>query len=440
MSDVQIREMGGVYTLVWEQEGIGVRIDRLVEDSKFSVTGEVQIKLVGRHIHQARMNLTSTRGRADVIRQCTSRQGAEHIDWNSFLEEASITVLEKFRTGASVIDFLDYEPPNKSNFLFDPFLLDGEANLIYGAGGSGKSYFASYVAAHVSKGYIAPDGFEVPKSKVLYLDYETGPEEIFSRLKGVQKGLQMDENPEIIYHPSAHPLASEIDKIQRIVAEHDIDLVIVDSVGYACGGEPETAMNAINYYNALRQLSVTSLSIGHVSKDRNSSSPFGSVYWINGSRMVWEMVRSQESGMNYFDVGILHRKINNGALKSPVGFRLTFENEGVYFDSQEVKLISEVEEKLPLKDRIYNLLEAHESLDVKELASMLDRTDGTIRKTLHRNENIFYNLKEGGKSGVWILAETSDQVAPNVNIFEDEDIFGPAVQPAQDSPKGLFDD
>jgi predicted Zn-ribbon and HTH transcriptional regulator len=416
---VEAKELGGVHTLVWEQEGIGIRIDRLIEDSRYSVTGEILVRLAGRHIHQARMNLTSTRARSDVVRQCTSR--AEGIDWNSYLEEASILVLERFRAGSAVIDFLDYQPPAKGNFLFRPFLLDGEANLFFGPGGSGKSYLASYVAAHVSKGYIDDDGMDAPKSKVLYLDYETGPEEIFSRLASVQRGLGMDAMPEIIYHQSAHPLASEIDKIQRIVAEHDIEVIIVDSVGYACGGEPESAQNAINYYNALRQLSTTTLSIGHVSKERSSTTPFGSVFWVNGARSVWEVVRSQESGQNNFEVGMLHRKINNGPLMLPLGYKISFENDSVYFDTKEVKFITEAEEKLPMKERIVFLLQEHGNLEVKDISSMLEKSEGSIRKTLHRHGSSFIQIKNGKDPAVWSLKGEHP-----IGILAEEDIFGPA--------------
>ena len=413
----EVKELGGVYTLIWEQEGIGVRLDKLIEDSKFSVTGEIQVRIGGRHIHQARMNLTSTRSRADVSRQCKSRNMAEHLDWDSYIEEASMTVLERFRAGPEAIDFRDYTPPEKSSYLFYPFLLEGEANLFFGPGGSGKSYFASWLCAHVSKGISSQDTIPGPKQKVLYLDYETAPEETYNRISDIQSGMGVDKRPEVIYHPSAHPLASEVEKLQRIVAEHDISLVIVDSVGYACGGEPETASNAINYYNALRQLQTTTLSIGHVAKDRNANSPFGSVYWVNGARSVWEVIRSQDSGANSFDIGILHRKINNGPLSMPVGYKITFSEESVIFEDSDVKLIEEVESKLPLKDQISTLLSEHGHLEVKDIASMLEgKTEGTIRKTLHRNNYLFEQAKNGAGLTAWSLKQVA-------NVGEIEDLL-----------------
>ena len=421
MSSAEIKEAGGVYTLFWDTEVVSIRLDRLVEDSKFTVTGEILVRLANKHVHQARMNLTSTQARAAVVRQCQERHPSESIDWNSFIEEASIVVLELFRAGPEAIDFTDYHPPMRSKFRLTPFLLDNEPNLFFGPGGSGKSYLAAFVAAHISKGYVDQDGIEVEKAKVLYLDYETGPEEIYQRMTSVQRGLGMDSMPEIIYHPSSHPLASEISKIQRMVAEHDIELVIVDSVGYACGGEPETAVNALAYYNALRQLNTTSLSIGHVSKDRQSTTPFGSVFWVNGARHVWEVVRSQEAGDNHFSVGILNRKINNGPLMLPVGYKLSFENDAVYFDLQDVKMIGEAEEKLPLKERMVYLLQEHELLEVKDIAAMLERAEGTVRKTLHRHPATFFQYKNGSGPVAWKLNGSDVAVT-----YEDEDIFGPA--------------
>ena len=47
MSAVEIKESAGIYTLVWEQEGVGIRLDRLMEDSKFSVTGEAGLMWSG---------------------------------------------------------------------------------------------------------------------------------------------------------------------------------------------------------------------------------------------------------------------------------------------------------------------------------------------------------------------------------------------------------
>ena len=73
----------------------------------------------------------------------------------------------------------------------------------------------------------------------------------------------------------------------------------------------------------------------------------------------------------------------------------------------DVKLIEEVESKLPLKDQIGTLLDEHGHLEVKDIASMLEKPEGTIRKTLHRNTFLFEQAKNGGGPTAWSMKEVA---------------------------------
>jgi hypothetical protein len=408
MSDT-FTTVAGIYTLTWEQEALVIRIDRLSEDSRHNVSGEILIRSGGRHVHQARMNLTSTRSRDDVVKQCDKR--AADVDWTSFIEEAAVSVLEQFRAGEPMIDMATYVPSTGNKYKMYPLLLEGQANLLYGLGGSGKSYLATLIAAKVSKGYQDEYGEIHPPERVLYLDYETGADEIYSRLSSIQMGLGLEPTPQILYHSSSQSLIVEIEQIQRTVAEEDVRLVIVDSVAYACGGEAETSLPATNYSNALRSLHTTTLSIGHVSKDVRASTPYGSVFWFNGARSIWEVVRSQDTGTNMLNIGLIHRKVNNGSLAMPLGYQVSFENDCVYFNEQEISMVPEAEEKLPLRERIEHLLASEGELPVADIAQMLERAEGTIRKTLHRSSQ-FKVSKNGAQSAHWALASQADLTEP----------------------------
>jgi hypothetical protein len=408
MSD-SFTAVAGIYTLTWEQEALVIRIDRLTEDSRHNVSGEILIRSGGRHVHQARMNLTSTRSRQDVASQCDKRVG--DVDWTSFIEESSVGVLEKFRAGEPVIDLATYTPSAGSKYKMYPLLLEGQANLLYGLGGSGKSYLATMIAAKVSKGYQDESGNVHAPERVLYLDYETGADEIYGRLSAIQLGLGLEPTPDILYHSSSQALSVEIEQIQRVVAEEDVQLVIVDSVAYACGGEAETSQPATNYSNALRSLRTTTLSIGHVSKDVRASTPYGSVFWFNGARSIWEVVRSQDSGTNTLNLGLIHRKVNNGPVAMPLGYQVSFENDCVYFNEQEISMVPEAEEKLPLRERIEHLLASEGELAVSDIAQMLERAEGTVRKTLHRSSQ-FRVSKNGQQPSHWGLASQPDLAEP----------------------------
>ena len=74
---------------------------------------------------------------------------------------------------------------------------------------------------------------------------------------------------------------------------------------------------------------------------------------------------------------------------------------------------------MPIKERIIYLLQEHETLEVKDMSSMLERSEGTIRKTLHRND-VFTQFKSSDGPTLWSLKKT---LPPGT--FDDEDEFGP---------------
>ena len=404
MSDAIVKGLAGAYTVGWEQDGITMRIDRLREDSRYAVRGEGLVSYMGQHVHQARYDLTSTTSRKSFSVQCGERPPGP--DWNSFIEEASLIVLEKFRTGEPVIDFGDFVPEEQAQFLVYPLLLQGEPNLLFGPGGSGKSYVAAYLASLVSyanDGDEKVQGMAVTPGRVLYLDYETSPEEIYARMQSIRNGMGLDQPLNVQYQFLTAPVDVEIEKIQRTVVEEEIDLVVVDSVGYACGGEPEVPANAINYYTALRTLKCTSLSIGHIAKDIKATTPFGTVYWLNGARSVWEVVKTQEAESHRFHVGLIHRKINNDTLKAPLSFELQFGEQELSFTRQAISMVPDADSKLPLSDRIMAIIQIHGPRSVNELAEALDARPNTISRSLQRSPRFLLMMGGGPDENRWAI-------------------------------------
>jgi hypothetical protein len=235
------------------------------------------------------------------------------------------------------------------------------------------------------------------QGNVLLLDYETCPEEQNERIKAIRNGLGVSSG-DIYYRYCEQPLPYDITEIQRIVLENDIKLIAIDSVVAAAGADPDKAEVATQYFNALRSLKITSLSVDHTAKSPESKGPFGSVFKYNRARSVFELRKSQEPGENTIELGLYHRKVNSGRLLPPSGYRITFSTnefgimETVTFSKIDVRQVPELAGALPIKDRIAGLL-VRGPMTTAELAETMDTGESTIRAILNRHKNIFTKVK-----------------------------------------------
>ena len=117
-----------------------------------------------------------------------------------------------------------------------------------------------------------------------------------------------------------------LDKIQ----ETDAKLIIVDSAAPAAGGEAEKSNTAKTYHNALRELEITALTIAHVSKEASkedgTTSPYGSIFYRNLPRNIWEIKQGETYTRTVKELGLYQTKYNSGAGEEPIGLRFTFDD------------------------------------------------------------------------------------------------------------------
>ena len=130
-------------------------------------------------------------------------------------------------------------------------------------------------------------------------------------------------------------------------------LVTADSLGPACGAEPESADAAIRTLNALRSITPAKLVIAHVSKvmadQRGAARPFGSVFVQNLPRNVWELRKGEdEETENILTVGLYHRKSNLGRLSSPFGLQFEFAEKTIQIRAAEVAQDARLRERAGL--------------------------------------------------------------------------------------------
>jgi len=384
MSKPDLRVNAGIYALVWEAEQVAIRIDRLHENSRNSVTCEITVKTllpgVHSHLHQAQLNLTSTPARrmlAKHLGECLPE-----LDWGAIIEQACVLVLRAYREGEPVVAVRDVPPRQGPRHRLDPLLLEGHPNLIFGAGGMGKSLLAVYFAVLISAGHHA-NGLSPMPGNVLYLDYETSAEELKERVLGIEAGLGEPGFSNILYRFCVHPLASEIEEIQRIVVEREIEFIIIDSMGPAVGADLNAPEPIIAFFTALRSLRITSLTLDHVAKNAATPTPYGNVYKGNLSRSVFELRRQQEPGDDTMQMGLFHRKANFGKLLPPMGLTATFTPTAITLAPCSVRDIPALAEGMSVRDRMLAFLLSGGSATVAEIAAALGMTATMIRARLN---------------------------------------------------------
>jgi len=182
-------------------------------------------------------------------------------------------------------------------------------------------------------------------------------------------------------------------------------LLIIDSIGGACGGEPESAEVVLRFFTALRSLKITPLCVDHIAKVGVSGTPFGSIYKYNASRNLWEMRKNQEPGEDFIEIGLIHRKINVGKLLPPIGYRFDFFDTSIKVKEIKPSQIPEIAKDMPLKFQIKELLAAEGALTVGQIAEELETTQASVRVVLNRGKGKDFIKVDGLSWGILGQAE-----------------------------------
>ena len=278
-------------------------------------------------------------------------------------------------------------PPPRTWLVAD-FLPEGLPALLYGNGGSAKSYLALAIGLAVSAG-IPWLGKPTVQRPVLYADYELDEAEQHRRARRLAAGLGLADVPEAFEYVQLADLAPRDaeDVLASWVLANPTGLVIVDSVGAAAVADPEKALAVVHAFRELRSLRPGGLLlIDHQAKlqagqDYRDKTPFGSVYKFNLSRVVWQAeLVANEPGTAW--VLLRNTKNNLGPLHEEVGVQLSFEPDRI--TAVVVSLTSgPLLERASLESRILAVL-ADGPATAQEIADTLEAKLDSVKAKLSR--------------------------------------------------------
>jgi len=311
------------------------------------------------------------------------------------------------------------KPTAKREWLLDRAIPLNFPSLIYADGGIGKSYLGLLWAILATLGgqIFLNLKFSNTKFKVLFLDFELDISEITRRAYQIASGLNLSKLPEHLYYQApGMSLPRFMSTLKQLIKKYKIDFIIIDSIG-AGGVDPLEQNSVIEFFNATRNLGITSLLIDHQAKlqsqdNYNQKTAFGSVYKFNLSRSVFQLAR-----INKIDRGVSlmlsHKKANFGELLENLTFDMVFDSDRVLFtesqsltpEEEDIKAIWEVMHENKIND-IENYLST-----LMEPCKKLGIGKDKLRRLLEKGDNITWDKKTRNKQGGGYLYEPKIEFA-----------------------------
>jgi hypothetical protein len=176
--------------------------------------------------------------------------------------------------------------------------------------------------------------------------------------------------------------------------EHDVRLLIIDSLGPALEGDAEASRDVISFYNEVvgpfRAAGVAPLVIDHQSKMQageryQNKRAFGSVFKSNLARSVLQVEATDRSD-GELTVRLRQNKHNFGPLLKPFGAHLSFSDEQVRVEAVELEDGDLAEEgTINARERVRLALQALGEATRAEIHEQVsDLSPGTVKKELTR--------------------------------------------------------
>lgn len=406
MSTATFSRTGGLFTFRWEDpERIAAELAMLRVDRNGNTTAEVAVISTAPGasgtLHAARLNLSSTRDRADFARHLASRTPGTDVDWYRIVDTIAIRTTRAHREGDPAVPLADIVPVDEgTRFLLPPLILDRLPTIIFGDGGDLKSYLALAALLSIAQGTPEPLGI-APTRRVtgILADFEFDGSEHRAR---AERLVGSCIPPDVHYIRCSGSLAGSVQRLERAIRDTGAEFLVVDSVGLACDGPPEAAEVADRYFAALRDLGVPSLNLAHTNRSGDTDRPFGSTYWHNGARCTW-YIKREATGAESVAVGLFNRKSNVGPLHAPLAFAFDFADGRTRVRRIDALDVPELAARVPLRTRLVHELHSGPRTYV-ELAALTGETVDTVSKAARRGETNGMFVRVTGPDGICRVA------------------------------------
>lgn len=393
-------------------------------------------------------NLTGDRSLPGLVKSLVGRQ--PKYPWGDLLEDVCAALVEELDHKGQVTVL---EPLTEADLawpmLFKNFIPCDTLSGLAAHGGTGKSLTGAMMALAVATGQKIGPFEPLQTGVVIYLDWENqkGEGKLHrQRLTRICMGLGLEfPRGQIIHYGAGTSVGKSEEELLGLADKYRPVVWIVDSVGYASGGNLNDSDVAIEATNALKHLPGTVVMIAHVSKGslmegaNTKLGATGSAFYWNGPQAFYELRATDPALDGSILLTLYQQKANVGAkLVRPLGCHVTFDDPAGPITPAPMRVQGHQEggEGMSMTMRVMDALAAaREQVTAVQVAQMLfdnpDKTRvGTVERTLRELRDKGRVHSFGGKQGQagsiqkWGLAAQNGHSAPMPEQWVPEDSEG----------------
>lgn len=395
-----------IRNFIWTEWGLKVQADSIKKTSR-GIECKLNVSSTEQgHMYMGRLNLHSASQKQQFVRDLKNR--AEY-DWSGIINHIAKLIEDSIDTPEEIVDLAKVKERKDDPYLVYPFMRKNNPVILYGDGGEGKSTFAIGIGLSIATGKNFIPTFDVNDvGSVMYLDWEQEAEDVADVMKKMCNGLGVEIPTErFLYRRMVGSLADHIEGVHRDIISNNVKMIIIDSLVASSGGDVNDSETARILFNIVRGFKVSAVIITHISK-ADEGKPFGSIFFWNYARNVWQLAKSQETGVYTSVIGLFHKKSNRNMLSSPLGLEVEFTNSTIKYSEADLQDAPELSGRTTIADQIQGLLKRNpKGMVASEIAEQLDKNEGAIRKELNRKSK-GKDIRFENLSGKWVLATRQD--------------------------------